>query len=81
MSRTVPTVPVPAEKLPFRYAEGWAWPNGARRAHYLRMGRSLCGYFSTQQLFWALAPEGLEQCRFCQRTRDREVGIGVDGAR
>ena len=81
MTRHLPATARPGEKLPFHYTEGWAWPNGAVRAHYLRMGASLCGYFGSQQLFWALAPEGLKRCHFCQRTRDRELGVGTDGAR
>lgn len=67
------TVPLPAA----RTAEGWHWPRGARAAHYLRGGQSLCGRWlchpSVIQAQRAALPTDCAACR-AELARPRSTG-------
>lgn len=54
-------------------AEGWAWPNGAAKNHYIVEGRALCGKWMT-----FATPEAKEfyayvDCAVCEKRRARRA--------
>ena len=63
-----------AEKLPFRMREGWWWPRGARAAHYMRDGVSLCGKFRDPALLPSDKGRMPERCWACRRAVASERG-------
>jgi len=55
-----------------RLLEGWGWPMPARKAHYFRMGKSLCGSW----IFFGRLTQGNDDspdnCPTCKRKLAKE---------
>ena len=61
--------------------EGWWWPGGASSWHYMRDGRSLCGYWNFAGGYLLdCGNEELDNCATCRKKRDREVAQKKKGA-
>ncbi len=54
--------------------EGWAWPGLARKAHYFREARSLCGKWMFTGVFVRNqdSSQGPDDCATCFRKREKE---------
>jgi len=54
--------------------EGWWFPGLARKAHYFRDGRSLCGSWGTfgRPTLEPDDRESVDDCVQCRRKRDKE---------
>lgn len=64
--------PIDFERLP---NEGWSWLFNAKKEHYFRGGRALCGRWMILGLGSCIktAPSEADRCVACYRKRDREL--------
>ena len=60
-------------------SEGWAFPALARKFHYFKEGRSLCGkWFFLGDLITDTGTDSMRDCKPCQRKVKRTVRMMED---
>ena len=60
--------------------DGWFWPVGSYRTHYVRAGVSLCGHWRVRTLLWGQGEHLRNRCHLCSRALEREAALRAEQA-